>query len=150
MEGMDLLAFAFAVGAVALGILIAAYLIVPARRPTEPVTPPPPHVGATLTIRLGGHGSRVVWRFESGLDDASISIDVFSQRASTDGITTDWRHDLMHEPLRLAPGQTAELPATGSGARHEAAVGWFVGQSPERNRDSMFVSLPTNGRGATS
>jgi hypothetical protein len=148
MEGMDLLAFAFAVAAVALGILITAFLIVRARRPAAPVASMP-QVDAALTVRLGGHGSRVVWRFESGLDDASISIDVFSQRAATDGSTTDWRHDLMREPLRLAPGQTAELPATGSGARHEAAVGWFVGQSPERNRDSMFVSLPTNGRGST-
>jgi hypothetical protein len=146
MEGMDLLAFAFAIAAVALGILITAFLIVPAKRPPEPIAPAPPATAA-LTVRLGGQGSLVVWRFESGLDDASISIDVFSQRAATDGTSTDWRHDLMLEPLRLAPGQTAELPATGSGARHEAAIGWFVGQSPERNRDSMFVSLPTNGRG---
>jgi hypothetical protein len=146
MEGMDLLAFAFAVAAVALGILITAFLIVPAKRAPEPIAPAPPATAA-LTVRLGGQGSLVVWRFESGLDDASISIDVFSQRAATDGTSTDWRHDLMLEPLRLAPGQTAELPATGSGARHEAAIGWFVGQSPERNRDSMFVSLPTNGRG---
>jgi hypothetical protein len=146
MEGIDLLAFAFAVAAVALGILITAYLIARARRPEEPVASVP-IARAALTVRLGGHGSQIVWRFESSLDDATISIDVFSQRAATDGTATDWRHDLMLEPLRLAPGQTAELPATGSGSRHEAAVGWFVGHSPERTRDSLFVSLPTNGRG---
>jgi hypothetical protein len=145
MEDMDLLAFSFAVAAVALGIVLLAYLVALARRPDEPAFPIPDTAAAALALRLGGDGRRLVWRFESGLVDASISVDVFSQRAVGDGATTEWRHDLMLAPLVLGPGQTAELPASGVGARHEAAVGWFVGPSPERNRDSQFVSVPTHG-----
>lgn len=152
---MDLLAFSLAVAATAVGVLILTYLVInkpapeiattkssSAPRATGPTATPPP----ALTVRLGGDRATAVWRLESALDDQRISIDVFSQRSVTDGTPTDWRHDLMDTPLSLAPGQTAELPAVCGGTRHEAAVGWFVGLSPERNRDSLYLSVPTRDR----
>lgn len=139
MGGTDALAVGFAVAAVVVGLGLMGYMVLsdapPGRADGRTQAAP------TLDVMLGGHEHAVRWRFESLIDE-TITIDVFSQRASGGHTTpTSWRHDLMTDALTLPPWTTAELPADSGATRYDAAIGWYVGDAAERRRDSRYVTV---------
>lgn len=138
MWTMDAVALAFAIAAVAVGLLLAIGLALTGRR--RPQHEPTGSSETALDIMLGTVGTNALWRFESRADD-TITIDVFSHRALAAGRPLDWRHDLMTEPLMLPAGTTAELPTEPGADRYEAAVAWYVGHAPELQRDSRFLTV---------
>jgi len=141
MGGTDTIAFAFAVVAVAVGLGLTAYVMLSDGQPADLDSSTPRALRVpTLDVMLGGSGHSVRWRFESRLDE-TITVDVFSQRASGGAATATWRHDLMTEALTLPPGTTAELPAETGATRYDAAIGWYVGDVHEQRRESRFVSI---------
>lgn len=138
MGGTDAVAFAFAVVAVAIGLGLTAYVMLSDGQPDDLDTST--MRAPTLDVMLGGSGRSVRWRFESRLDE-TITVDVFSQRASSGAATATWRHDLMTDALTLPPGTTAELPAEAGATRYDAAISWYVGDVREQRRESRFVSI---------
>lgn len=140
MGGMDAVAFAFAVAAVAVGLALTVYVVWSDGEPADVDKDVALHA-PTLVIMLRGRGDTVHWRFES-LADETITVDVFTQRAGGGDIApAAWQHDLMSEALRLAPGSTANLPADPHTTRYEAVVGWYLGDTPDRRRDSLFIDV---------
>jgi hypothetical protein len=144
MGGIDTVSLWFAVAAVAVGIALTVYLI-RSERAHDPAPTAPPDQGHMDVQLVNGDDGPARWRFASRLEDRTITLDVFTHRPCSTGADLGWRHELLMGALVLPPGQTAEIPVSGPGDRYEAALGWFVGESPEKDRTSCFIRLRLGG-----
>ncbi len=83
--------------------------------------------GVEPVVELAAIGNARRWRLLSPPGAPPVTIDVFSFRVCSGDWSSDWRHELMDEPLHLAPGHTQIVGAAQDpNADYDIFVGWVA------------------------
>jgi hypothetical protein len=140
MGTMDWVAFALGVLAVCSAVFILSSMR--RQRTSTLIMPANPNLDTgSLIVGLQPNDDHIVWTLTPSAGDDVVTVDVFSQRTRLGDRYSDWRHELLDEPLVLHPGKFAQITTVMRGDSHGAAIGWYVGPSAQLKRDSRFVDL---------
>lgn len=82
------------------------------------------------------------WRVTVPPDGHRVTVDVFSFRSESDGPDAPWRHELLHAPLRLAPGQTSSVggPIDPDDA-YAVSIAWVTHRAEGDSQTSELVHI---------